>query len=206
MYAYDWSNNFSTTLSTETEKASKTKFKDKLFIGTGFNGGISLTQIMVGAKANIGYRIHPRFSFGIGTGYQYMQMNRFFSFPITSNRGYYLYQYRQLKYHAINPVSLWVQFNITKGLFLYSEYEYRIGTYKHYYSINDFKQTTHIQTGLLLGGGLQVPFSKRTNFQFLLLNEVLDFGNKPLIYRGNKREYSHYGRAWGLRLMVNFNL
>lgn len=175
----------------EDEKGFSTK---KIIFGGWGVFGIGTGVTNVGVTPIIGYRITKNFSAGIGLGYQYLRVKDYFAI---SNPSTLITEYKPLNAHLFSP-NVWARYLVWRNIFVQTEYEQNITTYRDYYT--DYTQnnltigdSTAVQNVpcLLVGAGLRQPISDRSSFVIMALYDVL------------QNDYSPYRNTIALRIGFN---
>lgn len=154
-----------TTVEPETPKAEKPKvpLSDRIFFGGnfGFTFG-SITNIEIAPQ--VGYKITPAWSAGIGGRYAYYKDN-------------YYYFYQTNMYGGL----LFTRYLVYKGLFLDAEFE--ANNFEVYKVVDPIFGIYNLERmwvpSLLLGGGYSQPIGDRSAFFVSILYDVLQHKYSP---------------------------
>jgi hypothetical protein len=157
--------------------------RDKLIIG----GGIALSfgQLTnLGISPMVGYAITPKFSAGLGLGYQHLSIKNFWEVNDFKNNTVEYKPFRSSVYSG----SVWARYLILPSLFGHVELEYNTMSFKEYgYDFLNDKVTTsrtiYSAPSLLVGLGFRQPLTDRASFSIMALYDALNGQN----------EYSPYG-------------
>ena len=124
----------------------------------GLNVGDGGTNIS--ASPQVGYKITPRFSAGVGITYQYVKIQNINS--SINNYGW----------------SVFTRYNITQRFFAYSEFENL--QFEFFTSLSPETTERDSYNSFLLGGGYSESLGGRASFSFTVLYNVLYDASDPI--------------------------
>jgi len=196
-------------------RVGKAKYRDnaqkkgfdpnKLIFGGGLGFGAGSGTLSFGISPIIGYRITDNFAAGISLGYQYNRIKDFI--PVINGLNGNIEYYNFVSNMFAGGV--WARYIIWENIFIHSEFEYNISSYKDYYTdarsgVAREKVSQKVPC-LLLGGGYRQPVGDHLSFVIMGLYDVLQ--NIPSNQRtdnlGNKYSISPYANRLDIRVGVN---
>ncbi len=157
--------------------SAQEKLSDRIYFGGGFglNAGSNVTNISVAPQ--VGYKITPRFSAGVGIIYQYVKFRQINS--SISNYGWNVFS----------------RYNLTRQFFAYTEFESL--RFEYFTSIAPEQTARDTYNSLLIGGGYSESLSRRAAISFSVLYNVLYDQSDPI---------QPYNSPWVIRAGVGVGI
>lgn len=179
----------------------------RLIFGGGLSAGFSGGTLILGVSPLAGYRITDRLSAGVRLGYLYNW--------IKDGQGYIngvtgAVELENVNYHLFSP-GIWARFLVWNNIFVHTEFEYNIYSYKSYattYQDPGFTSERLFDKApsLLLGLGYRQPVSDNASFVIEVYYDVLQDipANQRTDIYGNTYSISPY--AGRIDFRVGFNI
>lgn len=146
-----------------TSATGQQKLSDRIYVGGGFGLSGGSNSLNLSLSPQVGYKITPRFSAGVGITYQYAKIRQIST--SISNYGW----------------SLFSRYNITRQLFAYSEFE-RL-RFQFFTSLSPEQTERSSYNSLLIGGGYAESISSKASYSISVLYNVLyDAADNPQPY------------------------
>lgn len=179
----------------------------RLIFGGGFGGGFGDGTLVLGISPVVGYRLSDRFSAGLRIGYQFnwIKDGQLFLNGISG-----AVEERNINYHVIAP-GVWGRFMVWNNIFLHTEYEYNVFTYKEFtMSASEPGYATrrawdHANC-LLVGLGLRQPVSDNASFVLEVYYDALQNIPSNLRTDLNGNQYSISPYAGRVDFRIGFNI
>ncbi len=156
-----------------TQEEEKMTFRDRIFFGGDFSlqfGTITFIEL----SPIVGYRVTPRLAPGFGIIYQYYRDKTFrdvvFKTHIYGGRVF-------TRYLLVKDFNNVIPLGLHAGIIGYTEYEFL--NLDRQFSNSLIKEGRFWLHSFYVGGGLELPVSRRARMNFIVLYNLNDTGESP---------------------------